>query len=88
MNYEFYGGLLQNFNKLQCCAFISQEYGEFRFSGMGKSVLILDLDCRFNIIRLSSLLEGKIVSEIFHQNPEFDMGSTFESFHCVPTKSS
>jgi hypothetical protein len=53
---------------------IRQEYQGFDLQGASSKALVLDLDCRFNLSRLSTILESRIFALMKAQRPDFDGG--------------
>jgi DNA-repair protein XRCC2 len=51
------------------------KYNDFEFLGIGAGALVVDLDCRFNLLRFSSMLQERFSEEMQTQQPDFDVGT-------------
>lgn len=52
-----------------------QEHEGLILSGAGMCALVLDVDCRFNLTRLSTILEARLIMAIQEQRPDIDIGA-------------
>lgn len=68
---------------VQCI--LPKEWEGAYFGGLGKAVMYLDLDCRFDVLRLAQILRNRIsegFGSVHPTNEEFENDGTKDKFHC------
>ncbi|XP_062207599.1 DNA repair protein XRCC2 homolog isoform X3 [Phragmites australis] len=64
---------------------LPKEWEGIYFGGLGKAVMYLDLDCRFDVLRLAQILRNRIAegcSSACPRNGEPGKDSSTDKFHC------
>ncbi|CAL4946392.1 unnamed protein product [Urochloa decumbens] len=66
---------------VQCI--LPKEWEGIHFGGLGKPVMYLDLDCRFDVLRLAQILRNRIADGSAHlRNGDFEKDVTKDEFQC------
>ncbi|CAL4960240.1 unnamed protein product [Urochloa decumbens] len=66
---------------VQCI--LPKELDGIYFGGLGKSVMYLDLDCRFDVLRLAQILRNRIAEGSAHlRNGDLEKDGTKDEFQC------
>nr|TKW17935.1 hypothetical protein SEVIR_5G401200v2 [Setaria viridis] len=66
---------------VQCI--LPKEWEGIYFGGLGKSVMYLDLDCRFDVLRLAQILRNRIAEGFAHlRNGGLEKDGTKDEFQC------
>ncbi|KAK3166090.1 hypothetical protein QOZ80_1AG0041330 [Eleusine coracana subsp. coracana] len=69
---------------VQCI--LPKEWEGIYFGGLGKAVMFLDLDCRFDVLRLAQILRSRIeegFSSAHPRNGELAKDGTKDNFNCL-----
>ncbi|XP_044977559.1 DNA repair protein XRCC2 homolog isoform X1 [Hordeum vulgare subsp. vulgare] len=69
---------------VQCI--LPKEWEGVHFGGLGKAVMYIDLDCRFDVLRLAQILRKRIAAgcgSVHPTNEEFEIDGSKDEFHSL-----